>query len=349
MVVLALMPSSAHAVSVGAGRFDQMISTADVIVKVRVTEVEHGLSEMIAFSGEILSTLKTDGKPVSGWQSFEAPYPLWPSELGPKKLREGELLLLVLSRREGKLNITNNLGAILPASGQQLADTTNRSAEQNVFLELKSLLDKASNNFAVAKILVLLSHVALRDDLPTFSPYSKHHDPWIRRASYAAMARLDPQPSRVHSIVRDFDAHLKDTKKDHLFWDIYVDVAWASRCGSFGMEESLTSRARAYLPIYRTLLDKSPQDYQCLYIAIEGLKDVGTREDLLRLYRYRAHEKAWIRHNVLEGLGRILEKPVRRPRITSYEISLPTGVDVWERTTLTELEQVLKTQGVIRE
>ena len=42
LVVMALTPRPAQAVIVGAGRFDQLISRAPVIVKVRVTNVEDG-------------------------------------------------------------------------------------------------------------------------------------------------------------------------------------------------------------------------------------------------------------------------------------------------------------------
>lgn len=349
VVMLASPPPAAHAVLVGGGRFDLMVSKAEVIVRARVTKIGTAPFERIAFEGAVLSTLKTDGKPVPKTQSFGAPAPLWPTELG-LEFREGQVVLLVLTRKGGGgLNIVNNLGAVLPAAKHRLPDNTKRSVERSVFLELRSLLEETTDALALAKIMVLLSHVASKDDLEVFASYAASRDPWIRRGAYAAMARLDPRPSRISPIVRDFEVHLENPDMDHAFWDIYTDVEWASRCGSFGMDEYLTSQARAYLPVYRMLLDRAPPDYQSIFIGIEGLKNVGTREDLGRLYRFHAHPKAWVRHDVLEGLGRILGKCVKRPMITSYEMPLPAEVAPWEKATLAELQQLLRTQGIIKE
>ncbi len=113
------------------------------------------------------------------------------------------------------------------------------------------------------------------------------------------------------------------------------------------MEEPLTSRARAYLPVYRVIVDKAPPNYASLYIGLEGLKNVGTREDLFRLYRFRDHEKDWVRHDVLEGLGRILGKSVKRPQITSYGLPLSPEVASWEKKILVEIKQALKEQEIL--
>jgi hypothetical protein len=74
---------------------------------------------------------------------------------------------------------------------------------------------------------------------------------------------------------------------------------------------------------------------------------VGTREELARLYRFHNDEKVWIRHEVLEGIGRILGVPVKRPYVTSYGMPLPPGADAWERATQADLEQHLKAEGMI--
>jgi hypothetical protein len=113
------------------------------------------------------------------------------------------------------------------------------------------------------------------------------------------------------------------------------------------MEQPLASRAVAYLPIYRVLVDEAPPGYQRVNVSIEAFHDVGTREDLARLYRFHNDEKAWIRHEVLEGIGRILGVPVKRPYIMGYGPTLPAGVDAWERKTQADLEQRLKAEGVI--
>ena len=104
------------------------------------------------------------------------------------------------------------------------------------------------------------------------------------------------------------------------------------------MEEPLASRARAYLPVYRTLVDRAPPGYGRLPVGIEGLKNVGTLHDLDRLCRFLDHEKTWVRHDVLEGLGRILGFPCKRPLITSYDLPLPPGVELWEQEVRTVLE-----------
>lgn len=349
VVMLASTPPAAHTVLVGGGRFDLMVSKAEVIVRARVTKIVTAPFERIAFEGTVLSTLKTDGKPVPKTQSFGAPAPLWPTELG-LEFREGQLVLLVLTRKGGGgLNIVNNLGAVLPAAKHRPPDNTKRSPEKSVFLELRSLLEETTDALPLAKVLVLLSHVASKDDLEVFASYAASRDPWIRRGAYAAMARLDPSPSRISPIVRDFEVHLENPEMDHVFWDIYTDIGWASRCGDFGMDEHLTSQARAYLPVYRILLDRAPQDCRGIDIGIEALKNVGTREDLGRLYRFHAHPKAWVRHEVLEGLGRILGKCVKRPMITSYEMPLPAEVAPWENAALAELEPMLRAQGIIEE
>ena len=107
------------------------------------------------------------------------------------------------------------------------------------------------------------------------------------------------------------------------------------------IEKDLAARAKAYLPIYRVLIDKAPSDYQRVYIAVEALKSVGTREDIRRLYKYIDHEKAWMRHDVLEGIGRILGIEVKRPLIPSYEMPLPADVKPWEEKTRSIIEQTL--------
>lgn len=337
----------AHAVIVGGGRFDKLISDSEVIVKFCVTKVEKAPFEMIGFSGKVLSVLKVDGKPVASEQTFQTPFPLWPKDLG-LEFGERQVVILVLQRTDGVLRIVNNTGAILPATGIQSPNSSKDSAARRVFIELKSFLAITADEMAKARILILLSQLASPDDLDAFVRHSASPKPWVRRAALAAVARIKPEPAHICPLVEDFKAHLANPEKDYVFWELYDDVRWAARCGAFGMEESLTSRARAYLPIYRTLVDRASPNYHCVYVGIEGLKNVGTHEDLRRLYKFRSHEKAWARHDVLEGLGRILGKPVKRPEIISYEMPLPPEVAPWERKTLAELEKMLTEQGILK-
>jgi hypothetical protein len=113
------------------------------------------------------------------------------------------------------------------------------------------------------------------------------------------------------------------------------------------MDVDIAARARAYLPIYRVLIDKSPSDYQHVCTAIEALKDVGTREDIPRLYKYIDHEKAWIRHDVLEGIGHILGMKIKRPLIPSYGMPLPVEVEPWEKKTRFIIEQTLVSEHIL--
>jgi hypothetical protein len=244
------------------------------------------------------------------------------------------------------------LGRIVPASRTALPHAPTASVSERVFAELKDALSDVPDGLARARALVLLSFVASSQDLETFAAHSTSQDPWMRSAALAAVARLDPQAGHVAAIVRDLEtrgALRTPAKGDRVLFGhdgIYADVAHAARCGAFGMEEPLASRARAYLPIYRLLTDQAAAGYE-RNMAVEALSSVGAREDLRRLYRFRKDPKAFVRHNALEGLGRILGRPVRRPEITSYQMPLPAGVAEWERATLQELERLLKAQGVI--
>jgi hypothetical protein len=347
LLLLFLPLQPAQAILVGGGSFDELISDGGVIVKFHVTKVEKARFEMIGFSGKVLSVLKADGKPVASEQTFQAPAPVWPKDLG-LGLGEGQKVILVLRRTpDGALCIENNMGAILPATKVQSANGSRGSPSRQVFIELKSVLAITADEIAKARILILLSQLASRDDLHIFVRLSTSPEPWVRRAALVAVARIKPEPAHILPLVEDFKAHLANPENEYVFWKLYDDVRWAARCGAFGMKEALASRARAYLPIYRTLVDKAPPGYDHVYVGIEGLKNVGTREDLRRLYEFHGHRKAWVRHDVLEGLGRILGKPVKRLEIISYEMPLPPEVAPWEEKTLSHLEKVLREQGIL--
>ena len=335
---------SVHAIVYGLGRFDQMVADADVIAKFRVDRIEEAPSEMIGFSGTMRSVLKTDGEPIATGQTFEVAFPIWPEDLG-LKLAVGQTALLILKRSEGALQVDWNLRAILPAVDESVAYAEDAAPGHKLFQELQAYAETVGEGWAHAEILTLLSALAKPGDLDYFVRQADSPDPWVRRGARAAAARIDPRPERVQLLVEDFEAYLDDPGADHEFWEIYDDVYWASRCGAWGMEEPLASRARAYLPVYRILVDRAPPGYGRLPVGIEGLKNVGTADDLPRLARFLDHETIWVRHDVLEGLGRILGFPCKRPMITSYEMPLPPEVESWERETRAELERRLAEQG----
>lgn len=340
---------SVQAIVYGLGRFDQMVADADVIAKFRVARIEEAPSEMIGFSGTVLAVLKTDGKPIAPEQTFEVAAPIWPEDLG-RKCAADQTVLLILKRSEGALQVDWSLGAILPAVGDSVAYAEDIAAERKIFLELRAVLETGGEGRAPARILALMGTLGNAGDLAFFDDRADSPDPWTRRGAHAAAAQIDPRPERIQRLVEDFMDHLADpaatgSEADYVFWRVFDDVHVASRCGAWGMEEPLASRARAYLPVYRILVDRAPPGYGRLPVGIEGLKNVGTADDLPRLARFLDHEMIWVRHDVLEGLGRILGYPCKRPMITSYGMPLPPEVESWERETRAELERRLAEQG----
>jgi hypothetical protein len=356
-----LFPASSNAVIVGAGRFDKLIQNAEIIVKARVIQIDEPPFEMISFKAEVITVLESDSNQIPNQLFLEAPDPIWPKDLGVPCV-ENQVVLLVLQRVNGQLAFVNNLGAILPATDTKIRHNNRSSVTRKVFDELRAFLPHAGTSMVNGKlpsflyqggseyekalVLVYLSQLASDEDEKVFLPYVESMDEWLRRAALASLLRINPTSERIQAAVIDFCNHLSNPSEDFLFWEMYIDVQWAARCGSFGMEKNLTTRAKAYIPIYRVLIDKAPPGYQRVYVAIEALKDVGTREDIKRLYKYLDHEKAWIRHNVLEGLGRILGMEVKRPTVTSYEMPLPPGVEQWEKETRTAIEKILANEGL---
>ena len=341
---------SVQAIIYGLGRFDQMVADADVIAKFRVERFGEAPAEMIGFSGTVVSVLKTDGKPIASEQTFEAAFPIWPKDLGLEPVA-GKTVLLILKRYDGVLQIDGSMWAILPAAEGPVACAANAAPARKVFLELQAALETVGAGRAQGLILSLLGRLGDGGDLDFLGRQAESSDPWVRRGAQAAAAQIDPRPERMEPLIDDFKTHLADpaatgSEADHVFWQVYDNVQVASRCGDWGMEEPLASRARAYLPVYRILVDRAPPGYGRLPVGIEGLRNVGTVDDLPRLARYLDHETIWVRHDVFEGLGRILGFPCKRPMITSYGMPLPPEVESWERETREELERRLAEQGV---
>jgi hypothetical protein len=344
--LLLITNGTAQAVITGAGRFDQLIGNAKIIVKGQINQIDKPPFEMIAFRMKVVKVLKSDGGKIPDQLYFEAPYPIWPEDIN-LPYTEGQLILLVLQRENGKIYIENNLGAILPATNNKTTLGEDSSVTRKVSEELRAYLDQTRDEMAKGLVLVRLSQLCTKEDEKLFLPYMKSENKWLRRAALASLLRLRPTPEEISEAVDDFAYHLSAVSQERLFWEMYEDVQWSASCGSFGMEKELANRARAYLPIYRVLIDKAPSDYQRVYIAIEALKNVGTREDIRRLYKYMNDEKAWIRHDVLEGIGRILGMEVKRPLITSYEMPLSEEAKTWEEKTRSIIEQRLASEHIL--
>ena len=341
---------AAQGVIVGNGPLDRLVEHADAIVKARVTHIGEPPFEMITFEANVIATLKSDGLAIPDRLDIEAPFPTWPTDLG-LSYTENQVVLLMLQRRDGEISLVNHLRAILPATDSAISPPANDSPMGRVFAEVTACLPCMADDSTKGIALVLLSLLGSADDEDVFLPYVESEDQWLARGAQAALLRIEPTPERVKLAVDDFSAHLlaepEADQQDYRFWEMYQDVAWSSRCGAFGMDETLVTRARTYLPIYRVLLDKAPAGYQCVSTAIEALKDVGTREDVSRLYEYVDDEKASVRHEVLEGIGRILGLEVKHPYILSYMMPLPARVEQWEKETRSTIEEAMTKENLL--
>lgn len=346
LVLLFLTNGTVQAVLISAGRFDQLIGNAKIIVKARIARIDKPHFEMIAFTVDVILILKSDGIAIPDRLYLEAPAPIWPKDIGIP-FAEKQVVLLVLESGKGKISIVNNVRAILPATNNKTRYEARDPVRRKLFGELQDYLPQTKDEVAKGLVLVLLSHIGSEEDDRIFLHYMKSENEWLRRAARASLLKLNPTPERISEAVDDFAEHLSAVSQEHLFWEMYEDVEWSARCGSFGMEVGLATRARAYLPIYRVLIDNAPSDYQHVYVAVKALKDVGTREDIPRLYKYMDHEKAWIRHDVLEGIGRILGMKIKRPLIPSYEMPLPAEVEPWEMKTRSIIEQTLVGEHIL--
>jgi len=333
------------AVMTGAGRFDLLIAQAQIVVKGKVNRIDTPRFEMIFFGMEVTKVLKSDGGEIPKQLDFETPFPLWPKELGVAYL-EGQPILLVLQRWEGEIFIVNHIGAILPATDNNTPFNDSDNVQRKVFDELRAYLDQIKDETAKGLILVRLSQLGTKEDKNIFLPYRKSENQWLRRGALASMIRLNPTTADLNEVIDDFSKHLSESPDEFLLWKMYEEIYWASRCGSYGMNKELTERATTYLPIYRALIDKAPKGYQHVYVAIEALKDVGTREDIPRLYKYIDNDRDSIRHEVLEGIGRILGMKIKRPTIHSYSMPLSEEVKTWEKNTRAMLEQRLASEHI---
>ena len=322
---LLVLPLQVHAIMVAGGQFGHLIQEAEIVIKAQVAPREEHAFEKIAFDAKVISILKSDGEPIPENLSLESAFNCWPNDFGVP-FEEKQVVLLVLRRTESKLSVTNHLKAIMPATKPQIDYKSDSTIQKKVFDELHAFLPKAKDEVSQALLLVCLSNFASKTDEKIFLPYIKSKNKWLQRAALASLIRINPTAKRVQAAVADFENHLSktpdddrtETRDDYLFWEIYEDVRWASRCGSYGMDKNMTDRATTYLPIYRAIIDNAPQSYQRIYIGIEALQAIGGRKDIPRLYKHLNHEKASLRHGVLEGLGRILGMEIKRPRITSY-------------------------------
>jgi hypothetical protein len=160
--LLIITNGTAYAIITGAGWFDELIKDAKIIVKGQVNQIGEAPFEMIGFGVDVTMVLKGDGGEIPRQLYLESPLPLWPEKLGAP-YAEGQMVLLVLRRKDGKLFIENNMGAILLATGKTTY-TDDISAERKVFGELRAYLDQTKDETAKGLVLVLLSHLGTKND-----------------------------------------------------------------------------------------------------------------------------------------------------------------------------------------
>ena len=144
-----LFAAPTYAVVCGAGTFDRLTSEADAAVKARITWIDPAPPfEHIAFTAEVILVLGPGDGEIPETFAAEVPFPLWPRELAVP-YREGELVILILSRRTGELRIVNNLNAILPTVPNPEANLEGGDAgslEERLVGELLAYIDYAADD-----------------------------------------------------------------------------------------------------------------------------------------------------------------------------------------------------------
>ncbi len=163
IVLFFLANAPVQALIVGAGRFDQLIKNAEIIVKVRVTQIDDLHFEMIAFKANIALVLRGDGAAIPNQLQIEAPSPIWPKDLGVPFAKD-QIVLLVLERKNGRVGIRNHLRAILPATESGVHDKNHGSVTRMVFDELHAFLPQAEEGTAKGLVLIHISQLASRAD-----------------------------------------------------------------------------------------------------------------------------------------------------------------------------------------
>ena len=370
LLVALLAPVPARAMLIGAGPFDRLIAGAKVIVKARVVSIGRPREwQMSTFQIEVLAVLKQDAGSIPRRIRVNVAEFIWPSDLD-HPFKVGAVGLFVLERYDGgvrseggkgTLNVANNTRAILPAVEGLVEQPKEERVEAKVFAELAAFLPRMTTEAAKATMLVLLSNVSTVADEAFFAKYGEADSEVIRRGARAALLRVNPTAERVEEVKQDFVSHLaaaathswykkpvtssddKDYIADHAFWGPYEDLAEAARCGAYG----ITKRCLAYLPIYRTICDRAPEGYPWATVVVEPLRDIGDREDILRLYKFVNHERAYVRAEALDGLCRILRINMRMPAVMSWGLPLAPEVLEQEKRMQEAVRAALREQGLL--
>lgn len=362
LLCLLLAPSTGHCWIHGAQPLDLLMSESDVIVKVLMNDFLKEEYERFSFRATILKIIKEDSLPIPQEQKFEtfgsSAYPFTKFGYSISPCVDQPAILFLERGSDNELWIINDASAMLPVSSEKIPIMPATGTREILFNELKLAADSNTDPMLKAQFVSFLARLATNGDLDVLISYLADPDPWVHRASLLGVAQIDPRQERIQAVVEDLNRWSFDLSNVAYYVreDVFGDVEYVSRCRAFGMNESMAARARIYLPIYRALLDNAsrkcgddPVTTPFIGMCIEALSGVGTREDIMRLYAFRLNKRASLRHNVLEGLGRILGRPVKRPRITTYpdDGSVPQYMLAWEVETLAMLEGLMKAEGFI--
>jgi hypothetical protein len=364
LAVMVFMSSSAHGWMHSALPLDDLAREAEVIVKVRDSDIEwvsiHPDLPRLSLRASVLSVIKGDN--LGEWGDMEieayggADYPSYTFRL-PAENYDTAILFLERSK-DDSFQVTNDAKGILPVFPGHVAMEASWGVDRRLFAEFRHVAASTRDSLLRARFLAFMARFASESDAAVFEGYRKDSNAWVRLSVHMALARLTLAPEHIQAVV---DAVPRDscalTGVEHfVFRDIFKDVEQVSRCDSHGMKGPMVKLARAYLPIYRALLDNAqeqgwapPRSSMGASWSVNALRAVGTRQDIVRLYRSVDCAHAPIRHDVLEGIGRILGHPVKRPMITAYpsDGSLPDDIVVWESETRVMLEELMRAEGFL--
>lgn len=341
LLFVSLLPRPLRAVVVGGGSLDWVLAHAEVVLEVRVDSIEESRSfEHLSFGVQRLQVLDGTGLIPADLRLSPA-FPIWPSDLGvPYEV--GTRLIVFLERRHGALEVLNGARAILPAAADVSRGGDLRA---RVTGELRAALDRNEDDRQRARLLVLLSEIAPRQEAASFEPHLGDSGAWSRRAALAALLRLDPTPARVRLADEDVRAFLAapPPPEDRWFFrDLYQGALDDVHASAQAMRES----SQRFLTIYRTIAD-ADDALGLEEIGLHGLQRAGGTSDLLRLYAYATRSGPYARHQALDSLCRMLGIPLRQLEVSSYEMPLAPEVVARERRMQIAVRAALERDGLL--
>ena len=341
---------------------DMLFDHSAVILKATLTDLKVvcPIPDMNSFSftATTLEVIKTDTKKLPVKMTFEVlgtiDYNLSLKYQWPYK---DQAVVLFLERDDaGQLRVVNDANGIVPVYAETPAfGPVTKYTRKALYNEFKATAEKHPNPKVTAQLQSFMAALATPEDLAAFSA-TPDADPWIQLSSALAAARIDPQPAHMQGVIELLEKNdpLIESYLRQPMPRVFEDLWLAANCGQFGPGE-LMRRATAYLPIYRHILDHAdadapPQSTKQFGVGpgIQALAAVGTREDILRLWKFRYIQQDYSRYRALEGLARLLGKPTKVPNIASIDPGPPPPrLADWESETQAMLEDLMLANGLL--